>query len=351
MQARDGPRPRKLSDRSSTPDPSPSDGCGLDAMTSKATVSIVVPAFNRPHYLQQTIQSVLAQEWQDWTLTVYDDGDLADNREVVRAFGDARLDYHPNATRLGCDRNKFAGWRKATGKYIINLDDDDIWEPRFLSTVVPILEADSSLVAAFVSQYIIDQAGVIDQEQTIANEQHYRGSLARGRHWPIDRIALVDQAIPVATGTVFRRETIEWELLPDVKAIHSDYWLGYLAVRSGLAAYFLREPLVSYRVSPHSVTKDAGVEWHEAWAECYRRLLSDERLRNLWPTFRGRLATCERRVAASELLAGDVPAARKSSRRALAAAVTPATVVVAAATLAGRFGGRRVLAAAKNISR
>lgn len=322
----------------------------LDAMTPPPTVSIVVPAFMRPHYLETAIRSVLAQEWPDWTLAVYDDSDLHDNRDVVSSFSDRRLHYHANARRLGHDDNKFYGWRQATGDYIINLDDDDTWEPRFLSTVVPILEADTSLAAAFVSQYIIDEAGGVDRTETAANEARYRGGLAPGRHGAIDRIVLIDQAMPVATGTVVRRNAIDWDLIPDEKPIHSDYWLGYMIARSGLAAYFHKEPLVSYRVHPGSVTKVAGVEWHAAWAGCYRGVLRDERLRELWPTFRSRLAFSERRVAALELLSGDIPAARSASRKALAAAVTPATVIVAAAAFAGRLGGRQALAAIQRLS-
>lgn len=303
-----------------------------------------MPTFQRPHYLQQAIASVVAQEWTDWELTVYDDGGMPESREVVESFRDHRITHHPNRARLGVGANKLAGWRAAQGKYFANLDDDDLWEPDFLSTLVPPLEADSSLAIAFGSQTVIDEHGTVDPELTRATEDHYRGTLTTGRHESIDEMMLVNHSVPVATGSVIRSNAIDWDCLPGGANILVDYWLGYLVVRSGGGAFFHKGPLARYRVHGGSASASAGVEWHTSLAECYRQILSDDSLAALRPVFRERLATAESRAARLQLVAGDMRAARASSRRALAVAITPQTVGLVLAAHAGRLG-RRVAAA------
>jgi hypothetical protein len=121
----------------------------------------------------------------------------------------------------------------------------------------------------------------------------------------------------------------------------ADFWLGYLVVRSGGAAFFEPKSLTRHRVhGGASATAAGGVAWHQSFAACYRRLLRDPQLRPLWPEFRSRLGACERRTAISQIKSGEAPAARRSCRRSLAAAVTPATLAVSAMSLSGPVGRR-----------
>lgn len=284
-------------------------------------------------------------------MTVYDDGNSPEVRDSLHRLDDDRISYHPNPVRLGIGGNKLAGWLAAKGQYLVHLDDDDTWEPEFLSTLVPHLEADQSLAVAFGGQYIIDENGDIDPAATQAIQEQYRGGLAPGRHWPIARLALVDMSIPVATGSVIRRDVVDPLRMPRRTNIVADYWLAYLVVRSGGAAFYDERQLVSYRRHGASATAAAGIGWHSSFAECYRAFLADESLRELWPIFRSRLAASERRVATLQLLAGDTRDARHAARRALAAAITPSTVAVGAATLAGSVGRRAAVAASRRSHR
>ena len=157
--------------------------------------------------------------------------------------------------------------------------------------------------------------------------------------------------MPVATGSVIRRDAIDLLRLPQATNVVADYWLAYLVVRSGGAAFYDPRQLVSYRRHNLSATAAGGAVWHASFAECYRAFLDDQALREQWPVFRSRLAASERRIAALQLMAGDARGARAASRRALAAAVTPATVAVAAATLTGRVGRRAAIAASSRARR
>lgn len=311
-------------------------------MAQPPLVSVVIPTYRRPQYLIEAIQSVVAQDFQDWRLVVHDDGATAENRAIVEGFGDARIVHRVNPRRLGIGANKFSGWQAANGRYVANLDDDDVWAPHFLSTLVPVLEANPSVVIAFGSPSIIDAHGDVDAEATASNEATYRGGLAPGRHEPLDRLLLIDKAIPLTMGSVIRRECIDWQDFPPETDVVADFWLGYLLVRSGGAAFYVRQNLTRYRVHGASATAAGGVAWHESFAACHRLMLRDPQLWALWPEFRSRLGAHERQAALCHLVAGDAPAARRSCRRAMAVAVTPATIAVAAISLFGPAGRRAV---------
>ena len=87
--------------------------------------SIVIPTYNRAHLIRKTIESVLAQEDQDFEIIVVDDGSEDNTGEVVRAIGDDRVIYHKkNNAERGAARNY--GAIRARGRYVTFLDSDDL---------------------------------------------------------------------------------------------------------------------------------------------------------------------------------------------------------------------------------
>jgi glycosyltransferase involved in cell wall biosynthesis len=87
--------------------------------------SIIIPTYNRAHLIKKTIESVLAQEFDDFEVLVIDDGSNDDTEEVVRQISDARLSYfkRENAER-GAARN--FGFGRSRGTYVNFFDSDDL---------------------------------------------------------------------------------------------------------------------------------------------------------------------------------------------------------------------------------
>jgi hypothetical protein len=165
--------------------------------------------------------------------------------------------------------------------------------------LVPILEADPSLVIAFGSHAIIDAHAVVGGAATASNEARYRRGLVARRHESLERLVLVDQAIPLTMGSISAASASTGQLSTGHGC------RGRLLARlprrtqSGGAAFFEPQSLTRYRVHGASATAAGGIAWHQSIAACYRRLLRDPQLRPLWPEFRSRLGACERRTAIS----------------------------------------------------
>lgn len=104
--------------------------------------SFVLPAY-KGKYLRESIGSILAQDYTDFELIVVDDCSPDSIREIVDSYGDKRVSYYRNEKNIG-GKDLVAQWNHcleyATGDYVILATDDDLYEPNFLSSFVPLIE-------------------------------------------------------------------------------------------------------------------------------------------------------------------------------------------------------------------
>jgi glycosyltransferase involved in cell wall biosynthesis/SAM-dependent methyltransferase len=115
-------------------------------------VSVVIPCFNLAAYLDETVQSVLDQTFQDFEIVIVDDGsDDAATRHMLASYRrpKTRIVRIENRGLPGA-RNR--GLEEAVGRYVSFLDADDLYEPSFLERTVATLEADPS--KAFASCWL-----------------------------------------------------------------------------------------------------------------------------------------------------------------------------------------------------
>ena len=123
-----------------------------------AAVAIITRTNNRPLFLERAMQSVLRQTLQDWThVIVNDGGDPGPVDILARAYADAyagrlQVVHHPRP--LGMQEASNAGVRASSSKYLTIHDDDDSWDPEFLTATVGYLEEQEpdSLVRGVVCQ-------------------------------------------------------------------------------------------------------------------------------------------------------------------------------------------------------
>ncbi len=104
--------------------------------TSRPQVAIITRTKNRPLFLERSIKTVLNQHYQDWThIIVNDGGDSAIVDGIVSRNEDAyrgRMAVIHNKKSLGMEAASNLGIRSSDTKYIVILDDDDTWHPKFL---------------------------------------------------------------------------------------------------------------------------------------------------------------------------------------------------------------------------
>ncbi len=97
-----------------------------------ATVSVIIPTFNRQEVVGQAVQSVLAQTYTDYEVLVVDDGSTDDTEQVLHTWHSS-IRYIKKANG-GPASARNEGLRHASSDYVAFLDSDDLWEPTFLQT-------------------------------------------------------------------------------------------------------------------------------------------------------------------------------------------------------------------------
>lgn len=89
-------------------------------------VSVIIPTYNRLSMLKEAVESVLAQDYEDFELIVVDDGSTDGTSEAMKQYGKrVRILEHTENRGVSAARNR--GILHARGKYVAFLDSDDLW--------------------------------------------------------------------------------------------------------------------------------------------------------------------------------------------------------------------------------
>lgn len=96
-----------------------------------ADISVIIPFYNREEYIDEAVQSVLAQTLEPLEIIIVNDCSREASRRYLDRYRDVcKVIDLPKNVGLAGSRN--AGLRQARGEFIALLDDDDVWLPRKL---------------------------------------------------------------------------------------------------------------------------------------------------------------------------------------------------------------------------
>lgn len=207
----------------------------------KPHVSIIMPAYNAAHTIEESIQSVLAQTYEAWELVVVDDGSTDGTQAVVSQLlaQEPRIRLLQQPTNQGVAAARNRGIAQTTGVMIAFLDSDDLWEPSKLTKQVALGASLSYTATAYLKA-----------DGTRAS--HVLAAKTR-----TTRRDLLKQNVMSCSSVMVSREALGvLRFDQTVKPLHEDYvlWLNLLA--NGGEAVGLSEPLLVYRLS--ATSKSAG---------------------------------------------------------------------------------------------
>jgi glycosyltransferase involved in cell wall biosynthesis len=281
-------------------------------------VSVIIPTYNRPQYLEQAISSAFKQTYQNIEIIVSDNFSPEDPQNLVASFGDSRIKFWRHTENVGMLTNQMNAFKMAQGKYVASLHDDDIWNQDFLAKLIPPLEENSNLILAFCDQYIIDAQGQINAAATEGNSRSYkRDRIASGIHEDFQKIALVDKSIPTAAACVIRNGLIDWDSIPAEIGGMWDLYLTYLCYISGYAVYYYPEKLTYYREHEQTDTMLSGrrnvqakIRKAESEIFCYKVFMKDVRLQEYHSHFKKLWLEANTTLGIGLLLNNETKAAR-----------------------------------------
>ena len=121
-------------------------------------ISVVIPIYNGEKTIQETLESLFQQTFQDFEAIAIDDGSQDRTLEILQSISDSRLTIYSYANS-GPSASRNRGIFHATGEYIAFLDADDLWTPDKLEAQLKALQNHPKAALAYSWTDYIDEAG------------------------------------------------------------------------------------------------------------------------------------------------------------------------------------------------
>ena len=194
-------------------------------------MSVCVATCNGEPYVAEQLRSILASQRVDEVI-VSDDGSTDRTLELVRALGDPRIEI-VTGPGSGLTRNVESMLGRARGAFIFLADQDDVWLPGKVETMVDALKLGTTMA---VSDCIVVDARL---QELAASYFALIGS----------RPGLVKNLLKnsyLGCCMAFRRELLSAALPFPARPPAHDWWLGMVAEMVG-EVRFIDAPLLQYR--------------------------------------------------------------------------------------------------------
>ena len=237
-------------------------------------VSVIIPFYNSAEWLDETICSVLAQDFDDFDIALVDDGSTDESTALARSYADRnqkiRYFEHEAHANKGVVFARNLGIKMTRGKYIAPLDADDFWEQRKLAEQVAIMEAHPEIgMVCGVVRYWSSWAGGVDR---LVQSGHVLNQVVLPPDASLAIYPLGRADAPAPSDWLLRREAVEFiagfqeEFVGPVRLYEDQAFLSKLYLE--WPVYFADAVWTKYRIHQNSIMAhdSHGERYHHARA-------------------------------------------------------------------------------------
>ena len=223
---------------------------------TRGMVSVVLPVYNQGRYLRQSVESVLAQEYDRYELIIVDDGSTDATPEVLGKYAGEKRVSVIRQRHAGLPRALSAGFRAAGGEFRTWTSADNIMKPQQIAVQVAFLEKFDDIDMVYSNYELIDDGGApLSGSSYNALLQFPPGSGILHLPWDYGELNFVPLNF---IGPCFLYRTSAAAVVGDYDPAMAgvedyDYWMRLNAV-GRLAHDISPEPLYQYRIHPSSAT-------------------------------------------------------------------------------------------------
>lgn len=243
-------------------------------MRMRPRVSVIIPTFNRWDLVGDAIESALAQTFTDLEVVLVNDGGGEPAGKAVDLIRDDRVLYVPHAANRGLAAARNTGLSRCSGEYIAYLDDDDLYYPDHLETILSAM-ARNGWDVAYTDAFRATCEVVPEGVRVLKKEIVYSREFNEKELWK-------DNFIPVLC-VVHRRECLEKAGVfdPDLPVLED--WDLWLRMSRHYCFHHIPQTTSEYRIRRDGSNMTEKRNRHIGYPvreTIYRKYLRD-------PTFRG----------------------------------------------------------------
>ncbi|MDH6309754.1 glycosyltransferase involved in cell wall biosynthesis [Dysgonomonas sp. PFB1-18] len=243
-------------------------------------ISIILPNYNHAPFLNERIDSILNQTFQDFELIILDDKSPDNSKEIIEQYRGNKHISHIiyNEENSG---STFYQWNKgiglAKGEYIWITESDDYADPRMLQTLYDNITKEENIVVSYCQSYNVNQHGEVngdwsDHTKELAPELFARDFLMDGEKF-IHNYLIYRNVIPNASAVLFSREAFLRAGGAETNIGFAGDWfvwlkivsLGKIAFTSQILNYYRRhdKSIVTKALSENESRKNLFLKKHD----------------------------------------------------------------------------------------
>ncbi len=243
-------------------------------------VSVIVPNYNHAKFLQQRLDSIFNQTFQGFEVILLDDKSTDESVTVLSEYA-----LHPKVSSFIVNEinsgSPFKQWNKgvqlAKGEIIWIAESDDVADKNFLSTLLPMLEADTKLGLAYCQSYCYS-----DKNEVTGSWLHYTEDLdsqlflkqfsMRGVEY-VKKFLIHKNTIPNASAVLFKKKIFQLTDQADEKIRTCSDWLTWLKILMNADVCYEPQMLNYFRYHDNSVIATAKHSQHISYFELQSGLM------------------------------------------------------------------------------
>lgn len=202
----------------------------MNRQSYKELVSIIMPAYNAATFIQETIQSVINQTYQNWELLIVDDASTDNTIDKIRSLEDHRIKLIPLAKNSGAAIARNTAIAQAKGEYLAFLDSDDLWVPDKLERQLTFMNEHGYLFTC-TEHGVLEENGEISEIKTVKPQASYMDILKNN----------------AGNSTImYNCQVLGKYYSPDIKR-RNDITMWLQVIKETPYLYGMQEPLTIYR--------------------------------------------------------------------------------------------------------
>lgn len=221
-------------------------------------ISIIIASYNYAQYIEEAIDSVINQSYQDWEMIIVDDGSSDNSVEIIKTYceKDNRIKFlqHEDGQNKGLKETILLALKHSSGEWIAFLESDDYFLPDYLVKKAEIVEKYSDVKLIFNKVKFLDENNGQNKKQKrrFEKKQKKLSSINFPRNmfydFYINNMILTFSCVMVESSTL---KAMNFDTPTD---FFLDWWLWiHLAYKNDF--YYIDEELTSWRLHDFSYIK------------------------------------------------------------------------------------------------
>lgn len=215
-------------------------------------ISVITPVYNAEHFIGQTINSVLQQNYENIEMFLIDDCSTDSSETIIKKYSEKydNIYYYRQKKNMGAAVARNTALALSKGRYVAFLDSDDIWKADKVKRQIALMEKMKSPFS-YTAIEMIDKDGKIVREKRAVKKS-------------IDYKFLLKNTMVATSSVIIDRKHFGDFRMPLIRS-GQDYATWLQLLRDGTVAYGINEVLVQYRISKGSLSSNKLKSIKQVW--------------------------------------------------------------------------------------